>query len=133
QEMDFTLVESTEAVGAQRLHDADVDVGVVVLHEDFALDVKKAGQRIEVVVEQLLPQIRGKIRLGVVQERGDIVLQSAFASALVIDKIRLAVAQHDIARLKVAIKEEIARCAQEELREGVEVVFQRLLAERNAG
>ncbi len=41
QKMDFALVESAKAVRSQRLHDADVDVSVVMLHELFTLNVNK--------------------------------------------------------------------------------------------
>ena len=115
QEVNFAFVESAEAVGAQRLHDADVNVGVVVMHEGFALEIEEAAQRIEIVVEQLLAQFRRQVGLGVVEKRGDVVLQRAFASALVVDEIGLAVAQHDVARLKVAIEEKIARSAEQKM------------------
>ena len=38
QEMCFALVESTESIRAERLHDADVNVGIVVLHEGVAVE-----------------------------------------------------------------------------------------------
>ena len=104
QEVGLALVESAETVGAEGLQDADVDVGVVVLHECGAVDGDEAGEAVEIVVEQLLAQRRRQIGLAVVEERGDVVLQRAFAAALVVEKKRLAIAQHDVARLKIAIE-----------------------------
>src|SRR5205807_6605830 len=68
----------------------------------------------------------------VIQKRGDVVLQRAFAPALIVEKKRLALVQHDVARLEVAIHEVIAPGAQQKLRQPAEIIFQRLLVERNA-
>ena len=133
QKMSFALVEAAKSVSAQRLHDADVNVGVVVLHEHFAIELDETGQRVEIVIEQLLAQLRRQIGLGVVEKRRDVVLQRAFAAALIIQKKWLAVAQHDVARLEIAIEKIIAVGAQQELRQAAEIVFQRLLVEGNAG
>ena len=54
----FALVEAAKSVRAQRLHDADVDVGVVVLHERGAVDRNECSEAIEIVVEKLLAQLR---------------------------------------------------------------------------
>src|SRR5579863_5064648 len=131
QKMHFTLVEATKSVRSQRLHDADVDIGVVVLHEGIALHVHKAGQSVQIMVEQLLAQFRRKIRLGVIQQRSDIVLQRALAPTLIVHEVGLAFAQHDIARLKVPVQKKVPRRTQQKLREAAEVVLQRLLVERN--
>ena len=44
QEMRFALVEATKAVSAQGLHDPNVNVGVVVLHERAAVDRDELGK-----------------------------------------------------------------------------------------
>ncbi len=95
--MSFALIEAAKAISAQRLHDADINVGVVVLHERFAIQLDETGKRVEIVIEQLLAQLRRQIGLAIVQKRGDVVLQRAFAAALVIQEKWLAVAQHDVA------------------------------------
>ena len=82
--MRFALVEAAKAVSAQRLHDADVNVGIVVLHEHFALKLDETGKRVEIMIEQLLAQLRRQIGLAIVQKRGDVILQRASAAALVI-------------------------------------------------
>ena len=57
------------------------------------------------MIEQLLPQLRRQIGLGVEEQRGDVVLQRAAASALVVEKVAdWSVAHHDVARLKIAIE-----------------------------
>ena len=86
QKVRLALVESAETVGAQRLHDADVNVGVVVLHECVAVDVDEVAEAVEIVVEQLLAQLRRQVGLAVVEQRGDVVLQGAFAAALVVEE-----------------------------------------------
>jgi len=59
-------------------------------------------------------------------------MQRALAAALEIDEPRLAVPDHDVPRLEIAVEEEIARCREQEFREPAEVIFQRLFAEGNA-
>ena len=93
----------------------------------------KPASRVEIVIEQLLAQLGRQIGLGVVQERSDVVLQRAFAAALVVQKKWLAVVQHDVARLEIAIKKIIVRGTQQKFGQAVEIVFQRLFVERNAG
>ena len=68
----------------------------------------KPASASEIMIEQLLPQLRRQIGLGVVQERSNVVLQRALAPALIIEEKRLAVAQHDVSRLEIAIQKVIA-------------------------
>ena len=104
-----------------------------MLHERFAIKLDETGKRVEIMIEQLLAQFRRQIGLGVVQKRSDVVLQRAFAAALVIQKKWIAVAQHDVARLEIAIEKVIAIGAQQEFRQAAEIVFQRLFVEGDAG
>jgi hypothetical protein len=60
-------------------------------------------------------------------------LQGAFAAALVVDEIGLAVAEHDVAGLEVAVEKIIAGGAEEKIGEAIEIVFERMLVERDAG
>jgi hypothetical protein len=55
------------------------------------------------------------------------------AAALVVDEAGIAVAEHDVAGLEVAIEKIIARGAEEEISEAAEVVFEGLLIEGDAG
>src|ERR1700730_1944635 len=84
------------------------------------------------MIEQVLANLRRQIGLSVEQKRSNIVLQRTFAAALIIHKEGLAVAQHDIPRLKIPVKEIVTRSAQQEIRQAAEIVFKRLLVERNA-
>ena len=63
QEVRLALVEAAKSVCAQRLHDADVDVRVVVLHERGAIDGHEFCQTVEVVVEQFLAHCGGRSAL----------------------------------------------------------------------
>src|SRR5215467_10516737 len=83
-------------------------------------------------MQQLLAQLGRQIGLGVIEKRGDVVLQSALAPALVIEKKRLPLTQHDVARLKIAIQKIVAVRGQQKAGEAAEIVFQRLLTEGNA-
>ena len=49
QEVGFAFVEATEAVSAERLHDADVDVSVVVAKKSFAVHGKAGFESAKVV------------------------------------------------------------------------------------
>src|SRR6266478_4216697 len=92
EKMSFAFVEAAKTVGAQCLQDADVNIGVVVPQESFAVYLDKAGKAVEIMIEELLAELGREVGLGIVQERGDVVLQSAFASALIVDKKGIAVA-----------------------------------------
>src|ERR1700687_1360595 len=104
----FALVKAAKAISAQRLHDADVNIGVVKLHEHGAVKIEETGKAVEIMIEQLLAQIRGQVGLGIVQKRSDIVLQRAFAASLIVEEEWLVFvqhfAQHAVAGLEIAIE-----------------------------
>src|SRR3989441_7149757 len=125
--------ETAKTVSTEGLHDADVNVGVVVAEESFAIERDEAGKPIEIMIEELLAKIGREVSLGVIQERSDVILQGAFATALVVDEEGIAVAQHDVAGLEVAVEKVIARGAEEEFGKAAEIVFEGLLVEGNAG
>src|SRR5229473_4580146 len=125
--------ETAETVSTEGLHDADINVGIVVAEESFAIEGDEAGKAVEIMIEELLAQIGREVGLGVVQERSDVVLQSAFAAALVVDEKGIAVAQHDVAGLEVAIEKVIAGSAEKKLGEAGEIFFKGMFVEGNAG
>src|SRR5713226_7471468 len=102
--MCLALIKATKSVSSQRLHESHINVGVVVLHKHGALKRDEAGKLIEIVIEQLLAQLRRQISFGIVQKRSRVVLQRAFAASLVIHKKRFTGAQHDVARLEITIQ-----------------------------
>src|SRR6266851_6655169 len=106
--MGAAFKKAAEPVRAESLHDADINVGIVVAEENFAIQLDKTGEAIEVMVEQLLAQVGRQVGLGIVQKRSDVVLQSALAAALIVDEEGIAIAQQDVAGLEVAIEEVIA-------------------------
>src|ERR1041384_6107498 len=85
--MDFAFEETAVAVCAKRLHDADINVSVVIAKEGFAVEVDESRESVEIVIEKLLAQGGREVGLGVKKKRGDIVLQRTFAAALVIHEI----------------------------------------------
>jgi len=68
EEMGLAFVEAAEAVGTEGLHDADVDVGIEVLEKGGAVERNEIGERVEIVIEELLAEFGGKIGFGVVEE-----------------------------------------------------------------
>src|SRR6266850_1752993 len=81
----------------------------------------------------VVTELGWEIGFGVVQERGDVVLQSTFASALIIHKKGIAVAQQDVAGLEVAVEKIIARSAQKKFRQAAKIVFEGLFVEGDTG
>src|SRR2546423_12664027 len=112
--MRLALVKPTETVRSQGLHDANVDVCVVVMEKGIALYRNERGECVQIMIKQLLAHSWWKIGLGIEQKRSHIVLQSAFAATLVVHEKWLSVAQHDVARLEIAVKKVVAICTQQE-------------------
>src|SRR5438045_4988325 len=131
--MRFALVKSAKAICPQRLHYAYVNIAVVMPQERVAIESNVSTERMQIIVQQLLAKLRRKVGLGVVQQRSNVILQRALAPALIIDEERPAVAQQDVARLKITIEKVVARGGEQEFRQAAEVIFQRLLVERNPG
>src|SRR5437899_1404877 len=125
--------ETAKTVSTEGLHDADVNVGVVVAEESFAIERDEAGKPIEIMIEELLAKIGREVSLGVIQERSDVILQGAFATALVVDKKGITVAQHDVAGLEVAVEKIIARGTEKKFGETSEVFLKGMFVEGDAG
>src|SRR3984885_4243448 len=107
QEMRFALIESTKAISTQGLHDAQIDIRVVMAHERVAIKRGEIGETHEVEIEKLRTQLRRKIGFGVEQGGGDIILQRALAAALIVhDKLR-AGARHNVSLLEITIEKVI--------------------------
>src|SRR5256885_9395116 len=101
--------------------------------ERVAIESNVSTERMQIIIQQLLAKLRRKVGLGVVQQRSNVILKRALAPALIIDEERPTVAQHDVARLKITIEKVVARGGEQEFRQAAEVIFQRLLVERNPG
>ena len=132
EKMCAAFEEAAIAVSTERLHDADVNVGVEMAQERFAINGDEAGERAKIIVEELLAEAGREVGLGVEEKRGEVVLQSAFAAALVVDEEGLAVSQHDVAGLEVAVKKVVARGAEKEIGEAREIVLESMFVEGNA-
>jgi len=85
------------------------------------------------VIEKLLAKVGREIGFGVIQKRCDVVLQSAFAAALIVDEKRIAGTQENVAGLEVTVEEIIARSTEKEFGEAAEIVFEGLFVEWNTG
>src|ERR1700733_1529839 len=129
--MRLTLVKSAKTISSQRLQNTHINVSVKEVQKFFAIDLCKVPQPFDIKIKQLLAQLRRQISLGIVEQGSNVVLKRSFAAALVIEKKRPTVLQHYIPRLKIAIHEVVAIRAQQEVRQAVEVIFQRLLIKGN--
>src|SRR5256885_1856634 len=131
--MGAAFVKPAETIGAERLKNSGVDISIVMLEKSVAIDLGVFGDAIEIVIEKLLAEFGREVGLCVEEERGQVVLECAFATALIVEKIRFAVAKHDVAGLEVAVEEKIAFGTEKKLGEAFEIVFERLFVEWDAG
>src|SRR5215472_13796740 len=131
QEVGTAFEKAAIAVSAERLHDANVNIGVVIAQEGFAIYRDEVSERAKVVVKKVLAEFGRQVGLSVEEQRGDVVLQRAFAPTLVVYEIGLAVAQHDVAGLKIAIEKIVAWRFYKKIPEAVEVVFESVFVEGN--
>ncbi len=54
-----------------------------------AIKLNKAGQRLEIVIQQLLAQLGRQVCLAIEQKRGDIILERPSAAALIVQESRV--------------------------------------------
>src|ERR1017187_49162 len=80
----------------------------------------------------MLAQRGRQVGLGVVEQGSNIVVQRAFAPTLIVQKEWLAVAQHHVARLEVAIEKRVAARGQEKPGQTAKIALQLLLVEGNS-
>ena len=64
-----------------------------------------------------------------IKQRNHIIVQRPFTPALEVNEIQLVVLDHDVARLEIAIHEEVAWSLADEVGEGLEVLAQSRLVE----
>ena len=98
--MSLALVKTAKSISPQRLQDPHVDVSIVMMQKRFATYVDEAAKLVDVEVEQFLAKFRRQIGLGIIEKGSDVILECAFAAALIIQKKRLPALQHDISRLE---------------------------------
>src|ERR1700728_3497292 len=110
--MCLPFIKTAEPISSQRLQNAHVNIGIVVMQKWCALYIDEATKFFQIEIKQLLPQLRRKIGLRIVEKGRDVVLQRPFAPTLIVQKKRLPVFQHDVTGLKVAVEKIIAVCAQ---------------------
>ena len=129
--MGLALVEAAIAVGAHGLQEADEGKPAIKLLETRLVDPGQRGRGLQVLRLELIAEIEGQVRLGVEQQRGEVVGQRAAPSSLVIDEPRLTVAHHDVARLEIAVEKKVGGRPQQKIAQRVEIVFELLLVEGN--
>ena len=68
EKMSFAFVKAAKAISAEGLQDANVNVGVKVTQECFAIQLDKTCETVEIVIEKLLTEVGREIGLGIVQQ-----------------------------------------------------------------
>ena len=66
QKMCLALIKAAKAIRAQRLHDAGINVCIIMLHEGFPLHVDEIGNPVDVGIQQLLAQFGRQVGLGII-------------------------------------------------------------------
>src|SRR6266436_175205 len=74
QKVRFPLVKTAKTIGAQGLHNAHVNVRVVVALKFVALYFGVTAERVEIVLKKMLTQLWRQIGLGVEEHGSDVVL-----------------------------------------------------------
>src|SRR5260370_12527190 len=69
EKMSFAFVKAAETVGSQGLQDANVNVGIKVLHECRAVQLDEAGKPIEIVIAKLRAEFRVHVALSLLQAK----------------------------------------------------------------
>src|SRR5579862_8938703 len=133
QKVCFTLVKSAKPISTKRLHNAHINVSVVVAQKSFAIEVNVVRKPVEIMIQQLLAEFRRQVCLGIEQERGNVILQRTLASALVVHKIGLPIAQHDVSGLKVTIQKVVARSLEQKIAQQTKIFLESAFAKRNTG
>src|SRR5204863_7592354 len=57
KKMSLAFKEAAVAISAQCLQDADVNIRIVVLHECRAIKINETGKTVQIMIEQLLPEM----------------------------------------------------------------------------
>jgi hypothetical protein len=91
------------------------------------------GQDLQVVIDQLVPHRLRDRRLGIVEEGRHVVVDRSLPATLVIDEVRLALAQHDVAGLEVTVEEVVRVGLEQEPGQRAEILLQPLLVEGDVG
>ncbi len=130
--MRLLLEVAPEAVSAQHLQRAEQHEVPQRRQELGARDGHIGFQRIEIRVDEFRLELLGVGRLGLPDERGHVVVDRALPAALEVDEIRLAVLDHHVPRLEVAVEERVGHAAHQHVGHLVEVLVEFDLAELQA-
>ena len=103
QKRSLVFDQSAETVSTEELQDPEQDEQTEVPLELIPVHGHILPCRVQISVNQSASQILGIGRTRLPHEGGEVVIYRSPASSLEIDKIRLAVTEHDITGLKVPI------------------------------
>src|ERR1700754_2336150 len=102
--MRLPFEQAAESIGAKHLEETDQDITVVLAYKTHPVDgsIQERLDLVHIKFQQAVLPFIGQFGLGLPQQGGDIVLQGAFHSALVIDEMYIVVPQHNIPALEIA-------------------------------
>src|SRR5436190_4228619 len=105
EECPVAFDEPEESIGAQRLHQP-LNSAEAKDRAKIRRDRITGACALRFIIRQKLLAFRAReCDVGIEEERGEIVLGEAGTHSLEIDEVRLAVANDDVLRLKVAVNE----------------------------
>ena len=126
----FALKIAAIAIGSHGLHNAYEAEAIEIANKGSDLVLAQAA---DVVAQQFVAHVVGHVGLGIVEQRGHIVLASTASAALIVNEPWCAIfAHHNVSALHVAVEEILAVGLTQIFNECVKVLFQQLLVEGNA-
>ena len=102
-EMFLAFVQSSVAVSPHCLHYTQKSEFVQSRKEFVATLLFVQARGVVVIIGQTFTGVVGDFGLGIIEQRGKVVIGSAFSSSLIVNKINFVVAEHHVARLEIPI------------------------------
>ena len=123
------MYQSPKTVCSKHLQQAQIDEIRLIKVEFDLLRIHELRKFHLIIINEFVADGLWQLRLHLIEQRHDIVIQRAFPSALKVDEIQLVIFDHDVARLEIAVHEIVARSLTEEVGESVEIAVEARLVE----
>ena len=131
--MRFLFKVTTETVGSQHLQRTEKDkVAKLAIKIGFVNRLVFA-KSFHIFLQQFFTEAIRIFRFRLPQERGYVIIERAFASALKVDKPRFPVFYHHITTLKITIHESSGRTAEQDIAHFLEIIFQFVFLKLHTG
>ena len=123
-EVRLMLKVSAIAIGTQHLQCTEEHKVLQTLGKHLLIKRAIAPCRLQILLYQFAPHLGRKPCPCLPQERHQVILRRASPPTLKVDKPRLAIAYHDVARLEVTVHKRIGTLLQQHLGHTVKVIFE---------